>query len=478
MKTTYKDLQNKYYELDKEAGKYNRPEFDKVYLIIADLVKDRNDVGDRGNLHFPLCVGTVIDEALEKAGFSNDENFVSDFKKYREIEQQAREIQLQAFELPDHPIKKMMKTPKPYNQDGWNFINFSFFVPQQLKEAFDGIIMVDVINNTGLFANITDIPKEDESEDEYLMIDAFGLKCSFVPFLDELKQYKVIGEDGFLNCGLKNFLLVILKTEVTFIKENTDKPAKVKNHISETINKLDDLPVWGLFFQILTLQGLCRWFEGISINEGDEGYNEAKSLYIWLIKILIKKEIEFCYKPYGEEDKEILKPLCDYLYSTETGKRVQSRLFKVEQIDNYQSDLTETKLIHQEEIPGKVALPEIEPDEIFQTGAYDKLVLLENLLLDDKYIDNQKHWISKNKNGTCDIKSLQIFVQGLQQNGYFLPKKNSELRDFFQSRYNISIGQMFEKARLDRVINEYKVIFHDYNIESPTGLRTTNRIRS
>ena len=40
---TLEDLKLEYNNLDKEAGKYNHPEFTKVYEIIADLIKDRND---------------------------------------------------------------------------------------------------------------------------------------------------------------------------------------------------------------------------------------------------------------------------------------------------------------------------------------------------------------------------------------------------------------------------------------------------
>ena len=39
---TLEDLKLEYNNLDKEAGKYNHPEFTKVYEIIADLIKDRN----------------------------------------------------------------------------------------------------------------------------------------------------------------------------------------------------------------------------------------------------------------------------------------------------------------------------------------------------------------------------------------------------------------------------------------------------
>ena len=92
-----------------------------------------------------------------------------------------------------------------------------------------------------------------------------------------------------MNKEFTHLLFKVLNGEATFIKDNTDAPAKVKNHISDTIKQFDKMPIWGLFFQILILQGLCTWFEGININEGDNGYNEAQSLLKWIIEQLIKK---------------------------------------------------------------------------------------------------------------------------------------------------------------------------------------------
>ena len=117
--------------------------------------------------------------------------------------------------------------------------------------------------------------------------------------------------------------------------------------------------------------------------------------------------------------------------------------------------------------PNKTSI-EVNPDEIFSRGSYDKLILLEKLLLEDKYIDCEKKWIAKHKNNQPDIKRLQIFVKGLMQNNYFLPKKNTQIRDFFELRYNIKIGQVFEQARLNKLKDEYKATFFNYNFESAT----------
>lgn len=115
----------------------------------------------------------------------------------------------------------------------------------------------------------------------------------------------------------------LLKEVATFIKDNTSTPSKAKNKVTTTLKSLDGIPVWGLFFQILLLQGLCRWLEGVNINEKDKGYKEAQLMYNWLCWALFEKEILFCYTPYGDKDKQMLQPLCHYLYSTEIGKEVQ-----------------------------------------------------------------------------------------------------------------------------------------------------------
>lgn len=322
---THEEIKAEYDQLDQEAGKYNRREFDEVYTIIADLTQDREDVGDRGNLALPLASGEVVDEALKRAGYAEDQNFAADFKEYRKIEQKARELQLE-LELASLLINEMQcNEDQPANE--WRFVPITIIAPQPIAQIMGEIITTDATEGKGLFANFTEIPSEDETEDGYLMIDAYGVKCSLTPFWDDLKRYNVIGKDGFLCDEFRRCLLFALSAEANFIKDNTTAPAKVKNHIAATMGVFGEMPVWGLFFQMLLLQGLCRWLEGINIDEGDSGYNDAQSLYDWIVEQLALKELEFCYKPYGKKDRERLKPLCDYLYSTEAGRLVQAFIF-------------------------------------------------------------------------------------------------------------------------------------------------------
>lgn len=296
MKNTFKDSQN-------------------VYSIISDLIKDGNNVGEKENLAFGLAMGEMIIKSLKFWGLAEDETFEA---KCKEIEQQARRVKLELIDSPENS-----------EIDEWQFYPIMITAPEPLMSIIDNIMETHAKSGKGIFSNVTDIVKEDEDEDELLIIEVFGLQCSLVPYLDELKKYKVV--NSILNDEFKKLLLAILKNETTFIRDNTDAPAKVKNHISNTIIELDKIPIWGLIFQILILQGLCRWLEGININEGDNGYNETQSLYNWMSEQLAKKLVSFCCTPYGDRDKERLKPLCNYLYSTELGRMVQEILFKKKQ---------------------------------------------------------------------------------------------------------------------------------------------------
>ena len=311
-------LQKQFNSLCDEQDKHYRKEFEDVFAIIRDMDKTTSK-------DLPFTTEVISRQALEKAGYSNDINFVADFLEYERIFREGQDVQRQILEL---LATSMPSATEPASNE-WRFISMRIIASQPLMQIVDEVVMKDAIAGLGTFANLTEIPDEDEELDAYLLIDAYSLKCSLVPFLDDLKNYGIA--DGFLSKDLTRLLLWILKREVVFIKDNTTTPAKIKNHIRKTIKVFDDMPIWGIFFQILAFQGLCRWFECINIDEGDDGYREAQSLYDWTCKQLISKEIEFCYKPYGDGDKEILKPLCNYLYSTELGKLVQSKLFNTEE---------------------------------------------------------------------------------------------------------------------------------------------------
>lgn len=479
MEKTLSELQNEYKALEIESGKYNRPEFDTVYSIIADLIKDRHDIGDKGDLAFPLVTGNVIDEALRLSGFAEDKGFVADFFKYRNIEQQARDIQLKGIKCSDSPQKKALQ--QDVKADEWQFIQIRIFAPQPLMRIIDRIVESDLQNNKGLFANITDIPKEDEFEDDFLMIDTFDVKSSFVPYLDELKQYKIVGVDGFLNDEFKKCLLSTIMNEANFIKHNTDKPSKVKNHIIDTLTELDKLPIWGLFFQILTLQGLCRWMESLNISDDDNGYQEAQSLHSWIYKGLMRKEVQFCYMPFGEADKERLKPLCDYLYSTEIGKIAQNHLFnKNYSISNLQNEnlkQPEVELISispTEEIGQPKSNVDEIPQKIIKESEIRKLFCAKlNKPLNNAGITHGGNLISSlktprvKKNGEINFKEYARIALIMYSSPYIITDDDFAvwLRNFY-TLVGLEIGFVYKKHELVGKSKELNDEFR-YLIDTP-----------
>lgn len=138
-------------------------------------------------------------------------------------------------------------------------------------------------------------------------------------------------------------------------------------------------------------------------------------------------------------------------------------------INSYFTDEKEEKFIPTEEnnseqtkdITEKQTI-QIEPDNIFRTNMFDKLLLLEKKLITDKYLDENLNWIAKRDNGTIDKKTLVTFLVGLVESRYFLPNKDSKIKSFFESRYNIEIGQNFERSRRTPLIDKYSSIFYDY----------------
>ena len=199
-----------------------------------------------------------------------------------------------------------------------------------VEKLVNPILERDASEGKGLFANETEIEEEDEDEDALLMVEAYNCKASLTGYWEDLKRFGVISRgkyDAFFSCQFRGLLLKVLNELATYISQNTDNPSRTKNHIRKTVKAFDKMPIWGLFFQILILQGLCRWLLSVNINEGDNGYDEAQSLYDWLQEALGEKLIWFCFVPYSDNNKIRLKPLTDYLYSTKIGQLVQRTIF-------------------------------------------------------------------------------------------------------------------------------------------------------
>ena len=325
------ELQAKFNALcDEQEGLY-KPEFEAIFNALYSIDEGQKEIYKTIGWYMGISLPdepdtNKIEQAIKKAGFT-DEALKRGFTRYAQIVIDGKKImQEQASTKASNVIaQKEMAV----NTDEWQFVPISIIAPEPImKDVVSPLIEADAKAGKGLFGNITDIPENDEAFDELLMIEVYGLNCTLHPFFDELIQYNIIGKDGLLKDELAKVLLSIIRGIMYFIKENTNKPNKIQNHIKEVITNFDNIPIWGLLLQILALRGLCKVIEDININEGDNGYYEAQSLYNWLSGILAEKEIQFCYVPYGNEDKQILKPLCSYLYSTDLGKMVQNTIFK------------------------------------------------------------------------------------------------------------------------------------------------------
>ncbi|MBQ7690407.1 MAG: hypothetical protein IJT30_04335 [Muribaculaceae bacterium] len=268
-----------------------------------------------------------IAEAINNAGFAGDEDLFKDFTRYCEIVLEGKRLQQNHLAEIVRRAAPADETPRPQQGEGWRFMDLSIIAPQELHQTITSELDRQAVKGVGLWANETEPSDDDEGLDEFMCVEAYNVQCSNQPFYSDLKNYDIT--PSLLDTGATRLLFALLKSMGDEIKSNTAEPHKVKAQIIERLRGLDDVPIWGLLFQILLLQGLSKMLEFCSLAEGDIGYQDAVLLYEWLQKRLAEKLISFTFKPWGEGDRERLKPLTDYLYSTEVGRLVQNRIFGV-----------------------------------------------------------------------------------------------------------------------------------------------------
>lgn len=331
----------------------NKTKFDAIFAQIWKI-----EPRGENNMNPFASTDKITTKAIEAAGLSDDNEITmlfkahqNDYYSFYKIDKKAMEINFQIAAL------SLQQKPLSTKADGWQFVSINIVAPKQIhEEIIAPMIEADAKEGKGLFQNVSDIEEESEDEDDLLMVKIYNCEATLTRYWDELKQFGVIGKgrnDAFFKYNFKTLLLTALNESAKFISQNTDKPAQTKNHIASTIKAFDKMPIWGLFFQILTLQGLCQWLESVNINEGDNGFDEAQSLYNWLCEQLGKKEVALCYMPFGDEDKERLKPLCNYLYSTEIGKAVQACLFGDDEESEPQQE-NKTPMINELTLPSEL----------------------------------------------------------------------------------------------------------------------------
>lgn len=268
-----------------------------------------------------------IAEAINNAGFAGDEALCKDFTRYCEIVLEGKRLQQSYLAELTSQATPTDEPPRPQQGEGWRFINFSIIASQELHQAITSELDRQAVKGVGLWANETEPSDDDEGLDEFMCVEAYNVQCSNQPFYSDLKNYGIT--PSLLNKELTRLLFALLKSMGDEIKSDTDHPNKVKAQIIERLRGLDDVPIWGLLFQILLLQGLCKMLECCTLAEGDTGYQDAVLFYEWLQKRLGEKLIDFTFKPWGKGDRERLKPLTAYLYNTEIGRVVQEVVFGV-----------------------------------------------------------------------------------------------------------------------------------------------------
>ncbi|MSS18316.1 hypothetical protein [Sodaliphilus pleomorphus] len=317
-----------------QEGLY-RAEFEQVFaaLFAADerqRVIYKTAFWD-GTEELPASPDTAkIAEAINNAGFAGNEALCKDFTRYCEIVLEGKRLQQSYLAELTSQATPTDEPPRLQQGEGWRFMNFSIIAPQELHQAITSELDRQAVKGVGLWANETEPSDDDEGLDEFMCVEAYNVQCSNQPFYSDLKNYGITPR--LLNKELTRLLFALLKSMGDDIKSNTAEPHKVKFKIIERLRGLDDVPIWGLLFQILLLQGLCKMLECCTLTESDTGYQDAVLLYEWLQERLSEKLISFTFKPWGKGDRERLKPLTDYLYSTEVGRLVQNTFFGVHRL--------------------------------------------------------------------------------------------------------------------------------------------------
>jgi len=192
-------------------------------------------------------------------------------------------------------------------------------------------------------------------------------------------------------------------------------------------------------------------------------------------KMLIDETRKELNELSGEEEKERnrIAPFCQNffpdIYQLSKELVVLINAFVPEKVNTSES-LSQS--VGQNVSPGNSAKSDLlgvleDPNMIFRTRMFEKFLVLERKLITDKYLKEESqnkelYWISTHENGKPDIKRLVTFLAGMLDNNYFLPNKDPKIKVFFESRYHISIGQNFERKRRILLLNEYKIVFHNY----------------
>lgn len=229
----------------------------------------------------------------------------------------------------------ILHIPTKPNGKEWRFYEFGIAcisptstVPTDIAEPINiapviqGIIDNELTNKDGFFSYHYSPQKEDVSLDDLLCVDAYGMKCSFQPFLTELNNF---GVTDLFGQDLTKCIFRVLKEIGQFIKDNTDKPQAIKNHITTMLDVFGDIQIISAMARISVMRGLEMFY--LECRDTLEGYGvaEVESMLMWVGMEECKMIGSFTIMPFemglvSAEVAEHIKPFTDYLYSTEIGK--------------------------------------------------------------------------------------------------------------------------------------------------------------
>lgn len=194
--------------------------------------------------------------------------------------------------------------------------------PINIAPVIQGIIDNELTNKDGFFSYHYSPQKEDVSLDDLLCVDAYGMKCSFQPFLSELKTF---GVTDLFGQDLTKCIFRVLKDIGQFIKDNTDKPQAIKNQITSMLDVFGNIQIISAMARISVMRGLEMFY--LECRDTLEGYGvaEVESMLMWVGMEECKMIGSFTIMPFemglvSAEVAEHIKPFTDYLYSTEIGK--------------------------------------------------------------------------------------------------------------------------------------------------------------
>lgn len=323
------DLQAKFKALCDEQEKIHQPQFEAIFTALYGIDEGQRAIYNTNGWYMGQPLPDKADEglitqAINKAGFAKKKAIAEGFLRYANTVIEGKRLQVE-MALQN---AKELTPPQPPVVAGWVFKPFvNIIAPVELHSIINKVVADEALK--GVFDSTTDIADEsiDVLLDELMMAEAFNIPCSLTHYTEELKRYNVIlGQNSFFDRDCTRLLLATLKEAVLSLKEYTDQPNRLKKAIADIVKRFDDVKVWGIFFQILVLQGLVDLLERLDINEGGAGFDEAQAFLNWVFEMQVEKEYYFaCVSSiaYGDDDLLRLQPLCEYLMTTTAGKAVQ-----------------------------------------------------------------------------------------------------------------------------------------------------------